>query len=129
MAKHDVKGDPGSALVIGAGIAGMQSALLLAEMGTKVFLVEQAPAIGGFFPLLDKTFPTNSCGVCFMSPTPPAFCPIYECRLHDRVELLPYTEVLGVGGEPGDFEVSVLRKPRFVDEKKCTLCEACLQVC
>jgi len=124
-----MRGDRSMALVIGAGIAGMQSALLLAETGTKVFLLEQGPAIGGYFPLLDKTFPTNSCGVCFMSPTPPAFCPIYECHLHDNIELLPYSEVTGIEGEGGDFRVSLLRKPRFVDPKKCTLCEACLKVC
>jgi len=124
-----MRGDKGSALVIGAGIAGMQSALLLAEMGTKVFLLEQGPAIGGYFPLLDKTFPTNSCGVCFMSPTPPAFCPIYECHLHDNIELLPYSEVTGVEGKGGDFKVSIVRKPRFVDPKRCTLCEACIKVC
>jgi heterodisulfide reductase subunit A len=129
MAEEKKRGDRGSALVIGAGIAGMQSALLLAEMGRKVFLLEQAPAIGGYFPLLDKTFPTNSCGVCFMSPTPPAFCPIYECHLHDGIELLPYSEVLGVEGAPGNFCVSIVRKPRFVDPKRCTLCEACIKVC
>ena len=129
MEEKKMKGDGGSALVIGAGIAGMQSALLLAEMGTKVFLLEQGPAIGGYFPLLDKTFPTNSCGVCFMSPTPPAFCPIYECHLHDNIELLPYSEVTAVEGEGGDFKVSILRKPRFVDPQKCTLCEACIRVC
>src|SRR5512139_107722 len=123
------RGDKGSVLVVGAGIAGMQSALLLAEMGTKVFLLEQGPAIGGYFPLLDKTFPTNSCGVCFMSPTPPAFCPIYECHLHDNIELLPYSEVTGIEGEGGDFTVSIRRKPRFVDAKKCTLCKACIDVC
>jgi len=124
-----MRGDKSSTLVVGAGIAGMQSALLLAEMGRKVFLLEQGPAIGGYFPLLDKTFPTNSCGVCFMSPTPPAFCPIYECHLHDNIELLPYSEVIGVEGKGGDFVVSVLRKPRFVDPKRCTLCEACIKVC
>jgi heterodisulfide reductase subunit A len=124
-----MRGGKGTALVIGAGIAGMQSALLLAETGTKVFLLEQGPAIGGYFPLLDKTFPTNSCGVCFMSPTPPAFCPIYECHLHDGIELLPYSEVLGVEGSSGDFKVPILRKPRFVDAKKCTLCDACTRVC
>ncbi len=124
-----MRGDKSSALVIGAGIAGMQSALLLAEMGRKVFLLEQGPAIGGYFPLLDKTFPTNSCGVCFMSPTPPAFCPIYECRLHDNIELLPYSEVKGIGGKAGDFKVSVIRKPRFVDPNRCTRCEACIKVC
>jgi len=129
MNEVKIRGDKSAALVIGAGISGMQSALLLAETGTKVFLLEQGPAIGGYFPLLDKTFPTNSCGVCFMSPTPPAFCPIYECHLHDGVELLPYSEVLGVDGEAGDFRVSILRKPRFVDPKKCTLCDACVKVC
>jgi heterodisulfide reductase subunit A len=129
MGQEKTRGDRASALVIGAGIAGMQSALLLAEMGTNVFLLEQGPAIGGYFPLLDKTFPTNSCGVCFMSPTPPAFCPIYECHLHDNIELLPYSEVMRVEGKGGDFNVSVLRKPRFVDPKRCTLCEACLRVC
>jgi heterodisulfide reductase subunit A len=129
MQKGKAKGDRGSALVIGAGIAGMQSALLLAEMGRKVFLLEHGPAIGGYFPLLDKTFPTNSCGVCFMSPTPPAFCPIYECHLHDGIELLPYSEVLKVEGEGGDFSVSIVRKPRFVDPKRCTLCGACIEVC
>ncbi|OGP88530.1 MAG: hypothetical protein A2156_03650 [Deltaproteobacteria bacterium RBG_16_48_10] len=129
MGQKKIRGDKGSALVVGAGISGMQSALLLAEMGMKVFLLEQGPAIGGYFPLLDKTFPTNSCGVCFMSPIPPAFCPIYECRLHDNIELLPYSEVVGTEGEGGDFRVSVLRKPRLVDPKRCTLCEACIKVC
>jgi len=129
MSQEKMRGDKGSALVVGAGIAGMQSALLLAEMGTKVFLLEQGPAIGGYFPLLDKTFPTNSCGVCFMSPTPPAFCPIYECNLHDNIELLPYSEVVKVEGKEGDFNVSVIRKPRMVDPKRCTLCEACIKVC
>jgi heterodisulfide reductase subunit A len=124
-----MRGDKGSALVIGAGISGMQSALLLAEMGRKVFLLEQGPAIGGYFPLLDKTFPTNSCGVCFMSPTPPAFCPIYECHLHDNIELLPYSEVKGIDGTAGDFKVSIIKKPRFVDSQRCTLCEACINVC
>ena len=127
--EQKIRGDKGAALVVGAGIAGMQSALLLAEMGRKVFLLEQGPAIGGYFPLLDKTFPTNSCGVCFMSPTPPAFCPIYECRLHDNIELLPYSEMVKVEGEAGDFRVSVLRKPRCVDPKRCTLCDACVKVC
>ena len=129
MGQSETRGDKSSALVIGAGISGMQSALLLAEMGIKVFLLEQGPAIGGYFPLLDKTFPTNSCGVCFMSPTPPAFCPIYECHLHDNIELLPYSEVTKVEGKGGDFNVTVLRKPRFVDPKRCTLCEACIKAC
>ena len=124
-----MKGDKGSVLVMGAGIAGMQAALLLGEMGRRVFLLDQAPAIGGYFPLLDRTFPTNSCGVCFLSPTPPAFCPIYESRLHENIELLPYCEVRGIEGEGGDFRVRVFRKPRFVDLKRCTFCGACVEVC
>jgi heterodisulfide reductase subunit A len=115
MGQEKMKGDRSAVLVVGAGISGMQSALLLAEMGRKVFLVEKEPAIGGYFPLLDKTFPTNSCGVCFMSPKPPAFCPIYECRLHERIELLPSCEVKEIEGQGGDFRVALLRKPRFVD--------------
>jgi len=129
MEQSKIKGSKGAALVIGAGISGMQSALLLAEMGKKVFLLEQGPSIGGFFPLLDKTFPTNSCGVCFMSPTPPAFCPIYECHLHDNITLLPYSEVTRIEGRGGDFLVSILRKPRFVNPARCTRCEACIKVC
>ncbi len=129
MAQEKIRGDKSSVLVMGAGISGMQSALLLAEMGTKVFLLEQGPAIGGYFPLLDKTFPTNSCGVCFMSPTPPAFCPIYECHLHDNIELLPYSEVVDVQKNEGGFEVTILRKPRLIDPERCTLCEACINVC
>jgi heterodisulfide reductase subunit A len=124
-----MKGDKGSVLVVGAGIAGMQAALLLGEMGRRVFLLDQAPAIGGYFPLLDRTFPTNSCGVCFMSPTPPAFCPIYESRLHENIELFPYCEVKEVEGEGGDFRVRVLQKPRFVDLERCTFCGACMEVC
>ncbi len=124
-----MKGDKGSVLVMGAGIAGMQAALLLGEMGRRVFLLDQAPAIGGYFPLLDRTFPTNSCGVCFMSPTPPAFCPIYESRLHENIELFPYCEVKEVEGEGGDFRVRVFQKPRFVDPERCTFCGACMEVC
>jgi heterodisulfide reductase subunit A len=119
----------GAALVVGGGIAGVQASLDLANSGIKVYLLERSPAIGGKMAQLDKTFPTNSCGVCFMSPTPPAFCPIYECHLHDNIELLPYSEVIKVEGKDGDFNVSVVRKPRFVDPKRCTLCDACIKVC
>jgi heterodisulfide reductase subunit A len=117
------------ALVVGAGIAGLQSALLLAEKGHHVWLLESAPAIGGFFPLLDRTFPTNSCGVCFMSPTPPAFCPIYESEFHENITLLTHAELAGVSGEAGDFEVSYTEKPRLVDPDRCTMCDRCTEVC
>ena len=116
-------------LVVGAGIAGLQSALLLAEKGHHVWLLESAPAIGGFFPLLDRTFPTNSCGVCFMSPTPPAFCPIYESEFHENITLLTHSELKSVAGEAGNFEVSYVEKPRCVDPQRCTLCDRCTEVC
>ena len=98
-------------LVVGGGIAGMQSALLLAEKDRKVYVMDRAPAIGGFFPLLDRQFPTNSCGVCFMSPKPPAMCPIYEGAFHPNIELLTNCDVGEVKGEPGDMKVTYTRRP------------------
>ncbi len=116
-------------LVVGGGIAGMQSALLLAEMGYRVAILDSAPAIGGYFPLLDRTFPTNSCGVCFMTPTPPAFCPIYESVLHENIELMTNCDLEAIEGEPGRLEVSIIQRPRFVDPSKCTDCDRCVEVC
>lgn len=124
-----IKGGRNSVLVIGAGISGMQSALLLAECGRNVFLLDQAPAIGGYFPLLDKTFPTNSCGICFLSPNPPAFCPIYECMLHRNITILTYCEIIDIEGVGGDFKLSILKKPRYVVPERCTLCGKCTNVC
>ena len=116
-------------LIVGAGIGGMQAALLLAEAGYKVHLLDRAPALGGSMPLLDRTFPTNSCGLCFMSPTPPAYCPFIECHRHPNVKLLPYSEVESLEGEPGGFRVSVVRKARYVDLHRCTGCGECVVVC
>lgn len=116
-------------LVIGGGIAGMQSALLLAEKNHRVYVLENAFAIGGFFPLLDRTFPTNSCGVCFMSPKPPAYCPIYESDFHENIELLTNCELKELKGEAGRFEAVYEKKPRYVDIQKCTLCNECVPVC
>jgi heterodisulfide reductase subunit A len=107
----------------------MQSALLLAEAGRKVYLLDSAPGIGGSMHLLDRTFPTNSCGICLMLPGRAAYCPTIECDLHANIEILPYAEAQGVTGEPGDFAVTVRRKPRYVDVERCTNCGLCSDVC
>src|SRR5512146_2022709 len=83
-------------LVVGGGLAGMQASLLLAATGVQVYLVDRAPAIGGHQPLLDKTFPTDSCGLCFMSPKAAAYCPFVECERSDRISILTMAEVLGL---------------------------------
>lgn len=122
-------GPGGAVLVIGSGIAGMQSSLLLASMGRRVFLVEREPAIGGFFPLLDRTFPTDSCGVCFMHPAPPALCPIHESRLHPLIEPMPNTDLVKLSGRAGAFTALLRHRPRFVDPERCNLCGECLTAC
>jgi heterodisulfide reductase subunit A len=116
-------------LVVGAGISGMQSALLLAEAGHKVTLLDSAPGIGGSMHLLDLTFPTNSCGLCLMLPGRAAYCPSIECDLHQNIEILPYAEVAGVSGEPGNFTVTVRNKPRYVHVDLCNGCGLCASVC
>ena len=116
-------------LVVGGGISGMQSALLLAEAGHKVYLLDSAPGIGGSMHLLDLTFPTNSCGLCLMLPGRAAYCPTIECDLHRNIEILPYAEVAGVEGEPGNFTVTVRNKPRYVSVDLCNNCGECVEVC
>lgn len=128
-AAKDGREGNGEVLVVGAGIAGMQASLLLAEMGHRVHLLDRAPAIGGFMPLLDRTFPTNTCGLCFMSPTLPALCPFIECSRHPLIELVPSAEVEGLEGDRGDFQVSVLHKARYVDPELCNGCGECAAVC
>jgi len=118
-----------SVLVVGAGIGGMQSALLLAEAGHKVYLLDSAPGIGGSMHLLDLTFPTNSCGLCLMLPGRAAYCPTIECDLHPNIEILPYAEVVGVEGQPGDFTVTVRHKPRYVRVDLCNNCGLCALAC
>ncbi len=116
-------------LVIGGGIAGMQTALVLAEKDHHVYVVDSAPAVGGFFPLLDRQFPTNSCGVCFMSPKPRAVCPTYESDFHRDIELLTNSQIKTVEGQAGNFTVTVGHKPTRVHAGRCTLCGKCEEVC
>ena len=115
--------------VVGGGVAGMQAALLLADRGYQVVLGDSAPAIGGFFPLLERQFPTNTCGVCAMSVDSPMYCPIYESAFHENVEILTDSSIAAVDGAVGNFSVTLRQKPRFVVESKCTLCGKCVDVC
>ncbi len=111
------------ALVIGAGIAGIQAALDMAETGKKVYLVEREPSIGGRMAQLDKTFPTLDCSSCILTPK------MMDVARHPNIELLTYSEVAEVDGSVGDFKVKVKRKPTYVDWEKCNGCGECAQVC
>ena len=113
----------GSVMVIGGGIGGVQAALDLAESGFKVYLVESSPAIGGVMAQLDKTFPTNDCSMCILAPK------LVECGRHLNIEVLTWSEVLEIEGEPGNFRVRVRKKARFVDPLKCTGCGECAEAC
>ena len=113
----------GSVMVVGAGIAGVQAALDLANSGYFVYLVEKSPAIGGTMAQLDKTFPTNDCSMCILSPK------LVECGRHLNIQLLTLAEVEGVTGEAGNFTVTVREKPRFIDMDKCIACGLCAEKC
>jgi len=113
----------GSVLVVGGGIAGVQAALDLAEAGFKVYLVEAKSAIGGHMAQLDKTFPTNDCAMCILSPK------LVEAGRHRNIQLLVDTEVVSVDGDVGNFTVRLRKKPRYIDLDKCTGCGECGQVC
>uniref|UniRef100_A0A7C3M849 CoB--CoM heterodisulfide reductase iron-sulfur subunit A n=1 Tax=Archaeoglobus fulgidus TaxID=2234 RepID=A0A7C3M849_ARCFL len=113
----------GAVLVIGGGIAGIQSALDLAESGFKVYLLEKLPAIGGRMSQLDKTFPTNDCSMCILSPK------LNEVGRHENIEIINNAELVSVEGEAGDFRVKIKRKPLYVDPTKCTGCGVCSEAC
>jgi heterodisulfide reductase subunit A-like polyferredoxin len=111
------------ALVIGAGIAGMQAALDIADKGFKVHLVEKESCIGGHMAQLDKTFPTLDCSACISTPK------MVDTANHPNINLLTYSEIVRVEGKPGHFKVTVRKKPRFVDVTKCTGCGDCAAQC
>jgi heterodisulfide reductase subunit A len=112
-----------SVLVVGGGIAGIQASLDLANAGFQVWLVEKSPSIGGRMAQLDKTFPTLDCSACILTPK------MVDVAKHPNITLLTNSEVTGVKGFVGNYEVSVLKKPRYVEEAKCVGCELCVQVC
>ena len=111
------------ALVIGGGIAGIQASLDLANDGFKVYLVEQEPTIGGRMAQLDKTFPTLDCSSCILTPK------MMEVAKHSNIELLTYSEVVGLEGSIGNYNVKIKKKPRYIDIEKCTGCGDCATNC
>jgi heterodisulfide reductase subunit A-like polyferredoxin len=113
----------GAVLVQGGGIAGVQASLDLANSGFKVYLVERAAAIGGMMSHLDKTFPTGDCATCIGSPK------FVECARNLNIEILTYSELQKIEGEPGHFTATVKKFPRYVDEKICNDCGDCYKVC
>ena len=117
-----VKVEP-SCLVIGGGIAGMNSAIDLATTGFKVYLVEKTPTIGGHMAQLDKTFPTMDCSACILTPR------MVDVARNKNIELLTYSEIVEVSGYVGNFEVKIMKKPRYVDMEKCTACGVCVEHC
>ncbi len=110
-------------LVIGGGVAGIQSALDLAHGGAQVFLIERTPSVGGRMAQLDKTFPTNDCSICIQSPL------LVEALRHDNIAMLTYSEVIGLEGEPGAFRARVLKHSRYVNEHECIGCGVCQTAC
>jgi heterodisulfide reductase subunit A-like polyferredoxin len=122
---HPVLSDQpiGAVMVVGGGIAGMQASLDLADQGFKVYLVESKTAIGGKMAQLDKTFPTNDCAMCTISPK------LVETGRHPNIEVLTGSEVLGVDGQAGNFSVLIRQQPRYIDLSKCVGCGDCAGVC
>jgi heterodisulfide reductase subunit A2 len=112
-----------TALVVGGGIAGIQAALDIANGGRKVILVEKSPSIGGHMARLSETFPTLDCSQCILTPR------MVEVASHPNITLMTYSEVAGVEGFVGNFDVTIRRKARYVDWSKCTGCGDCWAKC
>ncbi len=111
------------ALVIGGGIAGLQTALDIADAGYEVDIVEKSPTIGGRMAQLDKTFPTLDCAACILTPK------MVDAAQHEKINLITYAELESVSGFVGNFVAKIHKKARFVDETKCTGCGVCTEKC
>ncbi|HVN65935.1 MAG TPA: CoB--CoM heterodisulfide reductase iron-sulfur subunit A family protein [Methanomicrobiales archaeon] len=109
--------------VIGGGIAGIQAALDIANHGIRVHLIEREPSIGGHMAMLDKTFPTNDCSLCILSPK------MNEVSQHPLITIHTCTEVTSVEGEPGAYRLGLVAKPRYIDVEKCNGCGDCIVIC
>ncbi len=113
----------GSVLVVGGGIAGIQASLDLADSGFKVYIIDEKPSIGGTMPQLDKTFPTNDCAMCILSPK------LVGTYRHPNIEIIGNADIVDFSGVAGDFKVKLLKRPRCVDIEKCNGCGECAQSC
>lgn len=111
------------ALVIGGGIAGIQTALDIADAGYEVDIVEKTPSIGGRMSQIDKTFPTLDCSACILTPK------MVDAAAHEKIKIYTYSEVENVSGFVGDFTVDIRKKARSVDMDKCTGCGVCQEKC
>jgi heterodisulfide reductase subunit A len=118
--KMDVKK---SILVIGGGIAGISAAIEIADKGYEVTLIEKSPSIGGHMAQLSKTFPTLDCSACTLAPKM-----VYVSQ-HPNVKIITMSEPIAVAGSPGNYDVLIKKRPRYVDEDKCTSCGECAKVC
>ncbi len=110
-------------LVVGAGIAGIQAALEIADSGFPVYLVEREPSIGGHMAQFDKTFPTLDCAACILTPK------MVDAGAHPNITLLSWSEVERVDGYVGNFTVTIRKKARYVNEDVCTGCGICIEKC
>lgn len=111
------------ALVIGGGIAGIQSALDIAEAGYEVDIVEKSPTIGGKMAQIDKTFPTLDCAACILTPK------MVDAAQNEKIDLITYSEVESVSGFVGNFTAKIRKKARYVKSDICTGCGACTEKC
>jgi heterodisulfide reductase subunit A len=110
-------------MVIGGGIAGINAALDLADMGFKVYVVEKTETIGGYMALLDKTFPTLDCSICIEGPK------MVDVGRHPNIEIISFADVLKVDGYVGNFNVKIRKNPRYVIDEHCTGCGECRDAC
>jgi len=113
----------GAVLVIGGGIAGIQSSIDLADSGYKVYLTESTTSIGGVMSQLDKTFPTNDCAICILAPK------LVQTGRHENIDILINSSIEKIEGEPGNFTVDLIQKTLRLDQNKCTGCGLCAQQC
>lgn len=113
----------GAVVIVGGGIGGVQAALDLVENGFYCHIIESSPSIGGHMAMLDKTFPTNDCSACILSPK------LVEVARHPNIELHTLTDIVSIDGEPGAFDITLRQRPRYVDMTRCIACGECAAKC